>query len=184
MQSTVSVSKGCFLTKNGIKKNQNKDAKKLPAQKPTSLLSDEYKLQRWYQAFIRVWHQISSMHHKRQTDGYTQTMDYLIEFVQQSYVSRLSCNIGDKLNMPTTALLTGINQPDHYKLFKTFSDLVHFDAQSLVSIIQSRDCPNMKAAIETMVSGLIDSNFDLNDNVSVRNMGTAFGIFYVFFFLF
>lgn len=57
--------------------------------------------------------------------------------------------------LPSAALLTGVNQPDHYKLFKTFAHEIQQQIASHVCIIQSRDCPNMKAAIETLVTGLM-----------------------------
>lgn len=86
--------------------------------------------------------------------GYAQTMKYLRSFVDSNNKSKRS-DLNDK--MPTTALLTGINQPDHYAFFKTFADELRRGEISLVCIIQARDCPNMKSAIETMVSGLMES---------------------------
>lgn len=66
--------------------------------------------------------------------------------------------------MPATALLTGINQPDHIHLFKTFADGIRQMDNVRVCIVQSRDCPNMKSAIETMVSGLMDEATDRQSN--------------------
>lgn len=85
--------------------------------------------------------------------GYTQTMDYLQKFVENSWRLQLD---GAETNMPATALLTGINQPDHFQLFKTFAEGVRKLDNARVCIIQSRDCPTMKSAIETMVSGLME----------------------------
>lgn len=85
--------------------------------------------------------------------GYTQTMEYLQKFVQNSWRLQLS---GSETNMPATALLTGINQPDHFHLFKTFAEEVRKLDNARVCIIQSRDCPTMKSAIEAMVSGLME----------------------------
>lgn len=59
-------------------------------------------------------------------------------------------------NLPTVALLTGINQPDHVQLFRTFADNVRSEQRSHVCILQSMDCPNMKATVETMVAGLME----------------------------
>lgn len=86
-------------------------------------------------------------------NGYMQTMDYLHKFVQKSWRLQLS---GTETNMPATALLTGINQPDHIQLFKTFAEQVRKADNARVCIIQSRDCSTMKSAIESMVSGLME----------------------------
>lgn len=85
-------------------------------------------------------------------NGYTQTMEYLQKFVQNSWRSYDAA----ETNMPATALLTGINQPDHFQLFKTFAEGVRQLNNVRVCIIQSRDCTTMKSAIETMVSGLME----------------------------
>lgn len=88
--------------------------------------------------------------------GYAQTMAYLRNFITNSHKSQPS-DFDDDTNMPTTALLTGINQPDHYAFFKTCADELRRDDTSLTCIIQARDCPNMKSAIAAMVSGLMES---------------------------
>lgn len=90
--------------------------------------------------------------------GYAQTMDYLQKFIHTSWRLQLD---GADTNMPATALLTGINQPDHFHLFKTFADGICKMNNARVCIIQSRDCPNMKSAIETMVSGLMEGSNNL-----------------------
>lgn len=97
--------------------------------------------------------------------GYAQTMEYLRSFVTSNNKSKRS-DLDDK--MPSIALLTGINQPDHYAFFKTFADELRRDDISLVCIIQARDCPNMKSAIEMMVSGLMDS-----ENKDVEKLRTT-----------
>lgn len=86
--------------------------------------------------------------------GYAETIAYLRNFVTSSYKPS---NCDDK-TMRTAALLTGINQPDHYSFFKTFADELRKDyTTSLVCIVQARDCPNIKSTIETMVFGLMES---------------------------
>lgn len=94
-------------------------------------------------------------------NGYKQTMDYLQIFVQISWQIQLD---GTETNMPATALLTGINQPDHFQLFKTFAEGVRNLDNVRVCIIQSRDCLTMKSTIETMVSGLMEDTLDNTNN--------------------
>lgn len=122
-------------------------------------------------------------------NGYTQTMDYLQKFVENSWRLQLD---GTETNMPATALLTGINQPDHFQLFKTFAEGVRKLDNARVCIIQSRDCPTMKSAIETMVSGLMeepssegcstarsDDDSEEDDEVIVGKKSSFF--YYIFF---
>lgn len=79
-------------------------------------------------------------------------MDFVIESYNHTELDPTITN-----NLPTAAFLTGINQPDHYELFKTFSNEIVRRVASHVVIIQSRDCPTMKSAIESMVEGLMMS---------------------------
>lgn len=53
----------------------------------------------------------------------------------------------------------GVNQPDHFELFKKISKGIHNNFEkSHVVILQSRNCINVKATIESMISGIINSN--------------------------
>lgn len=60
----------------------------------------------------------------------------------------------------------GVNQPDHYELFRKMSDGIHNNFESSrVVILQSRDCANMKVTIEVMVAGLIADQQDDEDEL-------------------
>lgn len=171
-QSTISVSKGCFIFKNGPKTTGQKPNKKAARRSTAgkhatsapldSLLTDGFQSQRWYQAYTRSWTHIQTEHERLQTAGNANTLAYLRQFVAQSHSrSQQAANAADAdeedPNMPTAALLTGINQPDHVHLFRAFADIVRGEMRSHVCILQSMDCPNMKAAIEAMVSGLMEN---------------------------
>lgn len=60
-------------------------------------------------------------------------------------------------NLQTAVLLTGVNQTDHFKQFESLSQKIANNCYSVVSILKSRDCPNVKSAIETLVGGLINT---------------------------
>lgn len=58
-------------------------------------------------------------------------------------------------NLQTAVLLTGVNQTDHLKQFKTLSQQITNNCSSRVTILQSRDCTTLKSAVEMLVSGFI-----------------------------
>lgn len=58
-------------------------------------------------------------------------------------------------NLQTAALLTGINQTDHFKQFDVLSEKISNNCFSLVTILKSRNCPNIKSSIESLVAGII-----------------------------
>lgn len=170
-QSSSTSHQGCFVFKNGTttsgqssSKPKSRRSTAAAATPATSLLTTAFKSQRWYAAYTRAWSNIQLQHERLQTSNYAHTLAYLRQFVAQSQARSVANGStaanhhnddeGDP-NLPTTALLTGINQPDHAQLFGTFADIVRREMRSHVCILQSMDCPNMKATIEAMVSGLM-----------------------------
>lgn len=63
-------------------------------------------------------------------------------------------------NLQTGVLLTGVNQTDHIQQFHSLSLKIANNCHSVVTVIQSRDCPNIKSAVEALVGGLIRSDDD------------------------
>lgn len=64
-------------------------------------------------------------------------------------------------NLQTAVLLTGVNQTDHIKQFETLSLQIANNCSSIVTILQSRDCPTVKSAVEALVAGFISQDEDL-----------------------
>lgn len=54
------------------------------------------------------------------------------------------------------ALLTGINKPDHYQYFKLLSHKMKRQKVAQTVFLPARDCPNIRTAIETIVSGILN----------------------------
>lgn len=62
--------------------------------------------------------------------------------------------------LPTVALLTGVNQPDHLDVFKILARKIRerIDNNMRYVLLQARDCPTMKSAIESLVHAIITSD--------------------------
>lgn len=87
------------------------------------------------------------------------TLEQLVEFVTGEGAS----NMDNTEMLPTAALLTGINQPDHLKQFETLTQRLHAEQAARVCVLQSRDCATLKAAVESMVYSLMDDQSELVD---------------------
>lgn len=83
-------------------------------------------------------------------------MSDLLDFVSKSYAKDSSNDVSGSNYMPVAALLTGINKPDYHQYFKTLSDRLMDQEKSRATILPARDCPNVKAAIENLVSCTIN----------------------------
>ncbi|EDV36454.2 uncharacterized protein Dana_GF12966 [Drosophila ananassae] len=154
MDPTISVSKGCFVYKNGAtragKKASSKRKHSVGSSSPSNLLGTEITGQPFYETYNQTWRQISSHITDLQQRSYARTLDQLVEFV-------VSQDATDDL-LPTAALLTGINQPDHLSQFDALTRRLHDQRSAQVCVLQSRDCSTLKAAVESMVFGLVEDD--------------------------
>jgi origin recognition complex subunit 3 len=67
-------------------------------------------------------------------------------------------NFSHSKNLQTAVLLTGVNQTDHLKQFEVLSQQITNNCHSIVTILESRNCPSLKSAVESLVSGIIKNN--------------------------
>lgn len=86
-------------------------------------------------------------------------MAELCAFVQEASVLNVK-NVNDASNMTllrVAAILTGINKPDHYQYFKLLSNTMSKNKIARTVFLPARDCPNVRTAIETLVSCIISN---------------------------
>ncbi|XP_055529762.1 origin recognition complex subunit 3 [Wyeomyia smithii] len=159
MDSTISVSKGVFVFKNGATKAAKTRRKK---QKCHSLLDKATNESLWYRSYHKLWDKISEQLVKLQVTSYEKILDDLLAFVEDC--RRQSVEYDGVL--PTAALLTGINQIDHLSQFETLAGNIRNNTYSLVVLLQSRDCPSIKVAVEAIVSGFVEEQRLAEDSES------------------
>ena len=150
------------MFKNGATRNKLKKSK--PKQ-CTSLLDDSLTSQLWYKTYQKTWHNIKSQSDSIQSDSHGQVIKDLLNFVGDAQNNLTHQNV-----IPTAALLTGINQTDHMSRFENLAEKIRKETYSNVALLQSRNCPSMKAAIETIVASFVeDSNDDTEQRILRKN---------------
>ena len=97
--------------------------------------------------FKKVWEEIEAKIEVIQSESYERTLSSLIKYINDA-------NINDP-NLQTAVLMTGVNQIDHFKQFDLLSQKISNNCFSIVTILKSRDCSNIKYTIESLVAGLI-----------------------------
>ncbi|XP_055854624.1 origin recognition complex subunit 3 [Episyrphus balteatus] len=161
MDSTISVSKGCFVFKNGAtraEKGTTKSKKSSSKQSvASSLLGKEITDQPFYKTYSQTWSNFLTDIETLQRESYSKTLKDLVDHIGKAYNSDSS---SVKNILPAAALLTGINQPDHHEQFETLSQRIREELSASVCVIQSRDCSSVKAAVETMVYGFVEEPFE------------------------
>ncbi|KAH8271511.1 hypothetical protein KR018_002251, partial [Drosophila ironensis] len=160
---------GCFVYKNEATRAGKKAAGKRKRSlggsttsngngNGSSLLGPEITRQPFYEAFEATWSQVSAHIGELQQRSYAQTLEQLVEFVVGQEAGE-----GDEL-LPTAALLTGINQPDHLSQFDALTRRLHDGNSARVCVLQSRDCSSLKAAVEALVFGLMEDDAATESN--------------------
>ncbi|XP_017077160.1 origin recognition complex subunit 3 [Drosophila eugracilis] len=160
MDPTISVSKGCFVYKNGATRAGKKAAtkRKRSITGSSSLLGQEVVQQPFYVEYRNAWNQVNNHITDLQEQSYARTLDQLVDFV-------VGQGQGTSLNevLPTAALLTGINQPDHLSQFMALTQRLHAQRAARVCVLQSRDCATLKAAVESLVFGLVEDDAEVEE---------------------
>ncbi|EHB05059.1 Origin recognition complex subunit 3 [Heterocephalus glaber] len=90
----------------------------------------------------------------------------LIEFLQKSHSgfqknSRdWTCQIKLK-EIPTAALVLGVNVTDHDLIFRSLTEALQNNITPYVVSLQAKDCPDMKHFLQKLVSQLMDCSVDI-----------------------
>lgn len=74
----------------------------------------------------------------------------MVDFVKGSYSNQLR-------EIPTAALLTGVNMPDHVVQFTTLIRKIKQDVSPHVACLYSENCHSIKSFIENMISEFINN---------------------------
>nr|XP_002121235.3 origin recognition complex subunit 3 [Ciona intestinalis] len=142
-ESTTSVSKGCFVIK----------AKKSPEiLKPENFLSlegDRSKL-RW-EIGQKVWEEIENRVDEVHGELKEGLFNGLLSFVENAH----SVNHGNRIQIPTAALVTGVNIPDHSELFSSLKSKVTTNVSPHVVLLHSKQCLTMKSMMKVVSRQLI-----------------------------
>lgn len=132
-----------------------KDIKELRRKRKQPTPISEECTKQYYRNFKDVWSNIEQKISKIQSESYEKTLLNLISYIGEA-------NTKD-VNLQTAVLLTGINQTDHFKQFDVLSEKISNNSFSIVSILKSMNCPNIKSSIESLVSALIYNKTEHND---------------------
>lgn len=91
---------------------------------------------------------------------FASVLSNLIDFVKKSYDNEVT-------EVPTAALMTGINMPDHAVQFAAFAKKLKAEVTPHVVYLQSQDAVNIKLLVESLVNQLInDSSYSTDEEVS------------------
>ncbi|CAH1997449.1 unnamed protein product [Acanthoscelides obtectus] len=157
-EDTISVSKGVFIFNNNIKRSNNRGRRKRTF--TTNKTTDDNEIfasNLWYQQYANLKNILEENIMELNDNMFSSVLSELVQFVGSSRKSAVE-------EIPTAALLTGINMPDHAAQFSTLINKIQQNETPHVACLYSQDCVNIKNMIENMINKLMNSEGETIDD--------------------
>ncbi|KAM5324353.1 origin recognition complex subunit 3 isoform 5-T5 [Glossophaga mutica] len=170
--ATSSVSKGCFVFKPNLKKRKTSVPIEEYFNKGKNE-SEDSKLR--FETYQLIWQQMKSETEQLQEEFNKNLFDSLIRFLQKSHSgfqknSRdWGCQIKHR-EIPTAALILGVNVTDHDLTFRSLTEALQNNVTPYVVSLQARDCPDMKHFLQKVFSQLMDCHVDVESKEQEKDI--------------
>uniref|UniRef100_A0A1B0CKM1 Origin recognition complex subunit 3 n=2 Tax=Lutzomyia longipalpis TaxID=7200 RepID=A0A1B0CKM1_LUTLO len=175
MESAVSVSKGCFVYKNGSMgpKGNKRKKKGRSSENQGSILPQSILNSGWFTSYRKFWEKINSRIEEILEQNYSNAMENVLGCIEKSKSSIYSTLF------PVIVLQTGINQPDHLSMFEHLAEKISQQEHLYSVVLTSTEATNVKGAIETLAGGFIrqlrDEDVEIRkQNCTMRSLCGAF----------
>ncbi|XP_039075365.1 origin recognition complex subunit 3 isoform X1 [Hyaena hyaena] len=160
--ATSSVSKGCFVFKPNFKKRKISVPVEDYFNKGKNE-SEDSKLR--FETYQLIWQQMKSETEQLQEELNKNLFNNLIEFLQKSYsgFQKNSRDWGCQIKLreiPTAALILGVNVTDHDLTFRSLTEALQNNVTPYVVSLQAKDCPDMKHFLQKLASQLMNCCVD------------------------
>ncbi|XP_054136020.1 origin recognition complex subunit 3 isoform X2 [Melozone crissalis] len=162
--STCSVSKGCFVFKPSTKKRRLSD-KTAHDFRCASNDSEDAELR--FVTCQSLWNQIKSETEQIQENLNKQLLDNLVSFLSRSHsdfqekTTEWTCRMKFR-EIPTAALVLGVNVTDHDLTFRGLSDVLQDNITPYVALLEAKDCPGIKNLMQKLMGQLIKCDIDVD----------------------
>ncbi|XP_062428762.1 origin recognition complex subunit 3 isoform X2 [Rhea pennata] len=165
--STCSVSKGCFVFKPSPKKRRV-SPKTADYFREGNNDPEDSALR--FATCQSLWKQIKSETEQIQEELNKQLFDNLVSFLRQSHsefreeTTEWTCRMKSR-EIPTAALVLGVNVTDHDLTFKSLSEVLQNNITPYVAVLQAKDCPGIKNLMQKLMGQLMNCyvNVDSSD---------------------
>ncbi|XP_040206014.1 origin recognition complex subunit 3 [Rana temporaria] len=162
--TTSSVSKGCFVFKPSAKK---KKVSLTEADYFNEGLKDPEDGSKRFESCQLLWQQMKLQTEQLQEDLNRKLFDNLISFLKKSHLdyhdkrNDWSCRVRSS-EIPTAALLLGVNVTDHELTFESLSEILNKQVTPFVVLLQAKECTGIKQLLQKLLSQLMGCSADLD----------------------
>ncbi|XP_040055265.2 origin recognition complex subunit 3 isoform X2 [Gasterosteus aculeatus] len=164
--STSSVSKGCFVFKPSAKKKKKTTALSLEDHFLHACEGDENRELRFHLCHD-LWDKIKTNTEALQDELNRNILDSLLDFTRKCSSTRRHSDWASQMRaseIPTAALVLGVNVPDHDMTFKSLSDLLQQSVTPHVASVQAKECGALKHLMKRVLERLMDTVVDDDDD--------------------
>uniref|UniRef100_A0A8C4DCW6 Origin recognition complex subunit 3 n=1 Tax=Dicentrarchus labrax TaxID=13489 RepID=A0A8C4DCW6_DICLA len=150
--TTTSVSKGCFVFKPSAKKKK----------KTLSLDNSEIR----FKLCQDLWHKIRADTEVLQDELNRKILDSLLDFTRKCSSTRQHSDWASQMRaseIPTAALVLGVNVPDHDMTFQSLSELLQQSVTPHVASVQAKECGALKHLMKRVLERLMDTVVTVDD---------------------
>ncbi|XP_057715132.1 origin recognition complex subunit 3 [Corythoichthys intestinalis] len=163
--STSSVSTGCFV----FKPNAKKKKKKSPSLDDyfTHGCEGAETSDRRFRLFHDLWNKIKTETEILQDELNRQILDSLLDFTRKCSATRQHSDWASQMRaseIPTAALMLGVNMPDHDMTFHSLSELLQQSVTPHVASVQAKECAALKHLMKRVLERLMDTVVAADDD--------------------
>ncbi|XP_056343790.1 origin recognition complex subunit 3 isoform X3 [Oenanthe melanoleuca] len=162
--STCSVSKGCFVFKPTTKKRRLSEK---TAHDFGSSSDDSEDAGLRFVTCQSLWNQVKSETQQIQEDLNKQMLENLVSFLSRSHsnfqekTTEWTCKMKFR-EIPTAALVLGVNVTDHDMTFRGLSDVLQDNITPYVALLEAKDCPGIKNLMQKLMGQLMNCDVDMD----------------------
>ncbi|XP_072355884.1 origin recognition complex subunit 3 isoform X1 [Scyliorhinus torazame] len=155
--ATCSVSKGCFVFK---PKDSRKRKRPVTADLFIKGKADSENDRLRFSTYESLWQQMKAETERLQENLNEKIFDSLLSFIKKSHIQlhskqndwsyRMRC-----CEIPTAAVVLGVNVPDHEMTFQSLSDLLKQSLTPHVVCLQGKECTTVKQVLQKVLTNLM-----------------------------
>ncbi|XP_060735997.1 origin recognition complex subunit 3 isoform X1 [Tachysurus vachellii] len=170
--ATSSVSKGCFVFKPGSKKR-----KRISDMEDyfVDVNADSAYGKERFITCQRLWEKIKIDTELLQDDLNKKILDSLLEFIKKCSLNFQSkaddwASLMRENEIPTAALVLGVNVPDHDMTFQSLSDLLQESVTPFAVSVQAQECTALKNLMQRILERLMGAGVSVEDEEEDSSM--------------
>lgn len=151
MDDLKSISQGCFVS--------------LPQKHKSSRRSrdTEWNSSARESFYRQTWARLEGDILKCQNEAHVDALDAVVEFVQRTNPSLR--NTRDRIEVPTAALIMGVNMSDHAAVFQHLTSKLRKSVTRMIASVQMKDCNSISSMMQKVVLDIVQA---VMDDVAVK----------------